>query len=219
MDLQEAIQQRYSARAFLPRPVPPELLRELLEQAAQSPSGTNVQPWNLYVVTGSKRDELVQAVQQARASGQPEARENAADRRDKEPYRGRSRELGKELYSLIGIPKGDRMRMWRQWGRNFKFFDAPAGIIFTIDKELGQGKWLDVGMYMQTFMLLARSRGLDTCAQGAWCGYYQITKDLLQIPAHEVICAGMSVGYADPTAPENRIRSSRVRLDEFARIW
>jgi len=134
----------------------------------------------------------------------------------KEPYIGRMRKLGKDMYSLIGIPKGDTKANWAQWGRNYKFFDAPVGLIFTIDKDLDAMSFVDLGMFMQTLMLAAKVHGLDTCAQGAWNNYWSVTRRVLNVPDSEYIICGISLGYADHSAPVNRLVSEREPVESFA---
>ena len=134
----------------------------------------------------------------------------------KEPYTTRMRTLGKEMYSLLEIPKGDQAANWAQWGRNYKFFDAPVGLIFTIDKDLDAMSFLDIGMFMQTFMLAAKTRGLDTCAQGAWNNFWSVTRRVLDVSDDEYIIVGMSLGYADDTAAVNTLVAEREPVASFA---
>jgi len=134
----------------------------------------------------------------------------------KEPYTSRMRKLGKDMYTLIGIPKGDEAANWNQWGRNYKFFDAPVGLVFTIDKDLDRMSYVDLGIFLQSFMLIAKSRGLDTCAQGAWNGYWSVTRRVLGVPDDRYIVCGISLGYADEEAPVNRLVSEREPVGAFA---
>ena len=134
----------------------------------------------------------------------------------KEPYTTRMRTLGKAMYGLIGIPKGDQAANWAQWGRNYKFFDAPVGLIFTVDKELDRMSYVDVGMFNQTLMLAAKARGLDTCAQGAWNIYWSVTRRVLNVPEDEYIICGVSLGYADESAPVNALVAEREPVESFA---
>lgn len=216
MELQEAIRTRTSIRAFKPDPVPFETVKELLEIAARAPSGTNVQPWKVHVVAGKARDELVEKLLAYREENPTDtAQEFDHSNKRVEPYITRMRTLGKEMYGLIGIPKGDKERSWEQWGRNYKFFDAPVGLIFTVDKDLDARSWLDIGMFMQTFMLAAKERGLDTCAQGAWNMFWKATREILNVPEEEYIICGMSLGYADPDDPVNKLISEREPVEGF----
>ena len=217
MEFDDLVRARRSVRAFRPDPVPLDLVRELLQVAALSPSGTNVQPWKVYVAAGEVRDRLEREVLAHRET-KPEDSTAEFPRTSKrmEPYISRMRALGKDMYGRIGIPKGDEAASWTQWGRNYSFFDAPVGLIFTIDKGLDQMSYLDVGMFMQTLMLAAKDRGLDTCAQGAWNMFWTATRRILSIPDGEYIVAGMSLGYADGDHPVNGLRSPREAVDDFA---
>ncbi len=197
--------------------MPRALVEELLALASRSPSGTNIQPWKVHVVAGELRKRLEAEVLAHRETRPPDDRaEFARTGKRKEPYIGRMRKLGKDMYSLIGIPKGDQAANWAQWGRNYKFFDAPVGLIFTIDKDLDAMSFVDLGMFMQSFMLAAKVRGLDTCAQGAWNNYWTVTRRVLNVPEDEHIVVGLSLGYADETAPVNTLVSEREPVESFA---
>ncbi len=217
MDLDLALDMRRSVRAFKSTPVPRELVEELLVRAARSPSGTNVQPWKVYVAMGETRDRLSNELLAYREQD-PEGgtKEWPSTGKRTEPYISRMRKLGKDMYTLLEIPKGDSQANWNQWGRNYKFFDAPVGLIFTIDKDLDRTSWLDIGMFMQSLMLSATARGLDTCAQGAWNQFWKVTKDVLDIPEDEYVVCGMSLGYVDETAPVNSLVAEREPLSSFA---
>lgn len=219
MHVEDALKARKSIRAFRPDPVPREVVEELLELASRSPSGTNVQSWKMYVVAGEVRKKLEREVLAYRESNPTDDQpEYATETRPREPYISRMRKLGKDMYTLLEIPKGDKVAGWNQWGRNYKFFDAPVGLIFTIDKDLGRAACIDLGLFMQSFMLAATSKGLDTCAQGAWNFFWRPTRKVLEIPDDEYIMCGMSLGYADPAAPVNSLISERVPYSQFARL-
>jgi nitroreductase len=208
---------RHSARAYLARPVPREILDEILALAARAPSGTNIQPWRVHVVTGSTRQKLVE---QVCAAYDADDRSHQAEygyypSSFFEPYLGRRRKVGWDLYSLLGIQKGDGQRMKAQHRRNFEFFGAPVGLMFSIDRRMGQGSWLDYGMFLQNIMLAARAYGLDTCPQAAWTDYHRIIASLLSFGEHEQLVCGMALGYADKDAAENALVTERARLDEF----
>ena len=216
MRLSDALRARKSVRAFLPDPVPREAIEDLLKEASLSPSGTNTQPWKVHVVMGAARDRLVAEVLAHRETRPDDAvaEFNRGSKR-KEPYVGRSRTLGKAMYGLIGIPKGDEAANWAQWGRNYKFFDAPVGLIFTIDKDLGPMSYLDVGLFIQTLMLSATARGLSTCAQGAWNQFHTVTRRVLNVPDTDYIVCGVSLGYEDTSAIVNTLVSSREPVESF----
>lgn len=218
-----AIESRFSARAFLPRPVPRELLLELLRVASRAPSGTNTQPWNVYVLQGARKDELVQKICEAHdaISVDPQL---AAEYREEydyypqqwvSPFIDRRRECGFGLYGALGIAKGEREKMHAQHQRNFRFFDAPVGLMFTMDRVLGRGSLLDYGMFLQNIMVAARARGLHTCPQAAWNGYARIILPHIGAKDNEMLVCGMSLGWADEAAPENHFQTTRVPPEQF----
>ncbi len=215
MEFRDVVRARRSVRAFRPDPVPPEVIRDLLETACLAPSGTNIQPWKVHVVTGETRKRLEEEVLAHRETRPADdTAEFPRTSKRKEPYVSRMRALGKDMYGRIGIPRGDEAASWRQWGRNYSFFDAPVGLIFTIDKELDAMSYLDIGMFMQTFMLAAKDCGLDTCAQGAWNLFWTATRRILSIPEDEYVIAGMALGYADASNPVNGVVAPREPLDQ-----
>jgi nitroreductase len=217
MHIDEALTNRRSARAFRPDPVPREVLEDILRIAARAPSGTNIQPWKIHVVAGEVRAQLEREVLAHRETDPPDGTsEFPRMGKRKEPYTSRMRKLGKEMYTLIGIPKGDQDANWRQWGRNYQFFDAPVGLIFTIDKDLDRMSYVDVGMFAMAIMLAAKARGLDTCAQGAWNNYWTVTRRVLNVPEDEYIIFGISLGYADEAHPVNTLIADREPLEAFA---
>ncbi|GJE04506.1 nitroreductase [Methylobacterium isbiliense] len=212
-----AIRTRRAVRAFRPDPVPAETVAALLDLAAQAPSGTNMQPWRVYAVAGEARRRLCDAVESAFLAG--EAGEPAHRYYPEtffEPYLGRRRQVGYGLYALLGIPKGDSARMKAQHARNFRFFDAPVGLIFTIDARLAIGSWLDYGGFLQTLMIAARAHGLDTCPQAAFAPYHAVIRRHLPVGDEESVVCGMALGYADPHAPENRLAPEREPVSCFA---
>ncbi len=217
MQFDDLLHARKSVRVFKPDPVPLALVEELLTLASRAPSGTNIQPWKVHVVAGEVRARLEAEVLAHRETNPADAAaEFPRTSKRKEPYTTRMRTLGKEMYSLLEIPKGDQAANWAQWGRNYKFFDAPVGLIFTIDKDLDAMSFLDIGMFMQTFMLAAKTRGLDTCAQGAWNNFWSVTRRVLDVSPDEYIIVGMSLGYADETAAVNTLVAEREPVASFA---
>ncbi|MES2183845.1 MAG: nitroreductase [Pseudomonadota bacterium] len=216
-----AITSRRSIRRFLPTPVPLAVVEDILRVAARSPSGANTQPWQVHVVTGESLQALMEAV--ARVNDDPVAL--AAVPPDeyqyyplawKSPFIDRRRKVGFALYQLLGIVKGDSAGMKAQHARNFRFFDAPVGLIFTIDRDLNQGSWIDCGMFLQSVMVAARARGLDTCAQAAWIHFHQVIAQQLALDAQQMVVCGMALGSADPDAVENSLVSEREDLAAFA---
>ncbi|GAB4226222.1 MAG: nitroreductase [Methyloligellaceae bacterium] len=217
---EEIITSRRSVRAFLPTPVARETVEHILAVASRAPSGTNTQPWKVRVLAGAAKERLCDAVTHA-FDTEPEKhsysyRYYPAD--IPEPYLSRRRKVGWDLYGLLGIKKGDRERTRRQHRRNYRFFDAPVGLIFTIDKVLEQGSWIDYGMFLQNVMSAARAAGLHTCPQAAWVQFHKVVAEVLQIPESEEIVCGMALGHEDPDAPENRLRTQREPVSGFARF-
>ena len=220
MQVSEAIASRRSIRAFTGDPVPRATVEEILALAARAPSGGNLQPWRVYALLGEARDELVRRVAEARKlapMGEPPEYPvyppNLA-----EPYRSRRFAVGEQMYALLGIARGGKAARLDRFARNWEFFGAPAGLIFTIDRAMGQGQWADLGMFMQNVMLLARERGLDTCAQEAWAMWHRVIRDTLSIPGNELIFCGMALGFADAAAPVNALVTERAPLEDFATV-
>jgi nitroreductase len=213
----QAIVTRRSVRGFLPRPVPVSEIKELLEIASRAPSGSNIQPWKVHVLTAAALDRVTTALSLAFAAGVPEKREyNYYPVHWRAPYLERRRSVGWALYQLASVPKGDRAAGNRQRARNFKFFGAPAGLVFTIDRDMELGSWLDYGMFLENIMVAARGYGLDTCPQAAIAGYPDVLRRELPISDSEMVVCGMALGYADPAEPTNALVSEREPVDAFA---
>lgn len=219
----QAIETRQSIREFLPRPVPRETISHLLALAARAPSGTNTQPWKVYVLQGASRDTLVAKVCEthdalranpALALEYTEAYDYYPEKWVS-PFIDRRRENGWGLYGLLGIGKGDKDKMHAQHQRNFRFFDAPVGLIFTLDRAMGRGSLVDYGMFLQSLMLAARGQGLHTCPQAAWNGFAKIIVPHVGAGPNEMLVCCMAVGYADEAALVNTFRTPRVAVDEF----
>ena len=217
-----AITSRRSIRAFLPTPVPRETIEQILTVAARAPSGTNTQPWKVTVLTGDAKARLSTAIQAAyddpvqRAAHSEEYAYYPTEWQS--PYIDRRRKVGWDLYGLLGIAKTDKERMHAQHGRNYDFFGAPVGLIFTIDRVMQQGSWLDYGMFLQNIMVAARARGLDTCPQAAFTQWHRIIATQLQLPDAEMVVCGMSLGHADPAAVENTLVTDREPVAGFTRF-
>lgn len=211
------IRERRSIRAFLPTAVPQQLVAEILEVAARAPSGTNIQPWQVIALAGEARQLLCERVLHAyqHEPGQHQAEFDYYPNEFIEPYISRRRQTGFGLYALLGIAKGDSAAMQRQTGRNFSFFDAPVGLIFTMDRTMNYGGWIDSGMFMQNIALAARARGLDTCVQAAWSFYPRLVGEVLELADSQVVVCGMALGYADPAAAENRLCTEREAVANF----
>jgi nitroreductase len=218
----DAITSRHSIRAYLDKPVSKSDLETLLDIARYAPSGTNTQPWSVYVLTGNSKQRVCDAV--TACFNDPE---QAAQHKEEYPYYptawqspfiDRRRKVGWDLYGLLGIGKADKGRMHEQHGKNFRFFDAPVGLMFTIDRVMQQGSWMDYGMFLQNVMVAARAMGLDTCPQAAWTQYHRIIKQELAYPDNEMLVCGMSLGYADPSAIENTLRTEREPVANFVKF-
>ena len=214
-----AINSRRSVRAFLPTPVPLDTVRELLAIASRAPSGTNIQPWLVHVLTGSAKDKLSADILRVFDDPVELARHESEfpsyPNQWVSPYIDRRRKVGWDLYASVGIQKGDRAGTHAHHARNFKFFDAPVGIIFTIDRNLGSASWIDYGMFIGNFMTAARARGLHTCPQLAFPQFHRVIRASLGLPDNERVLCGMSLGYEDTSAPENSLRTERAPLDQW----
>ena len=219
MDIREAITSRRSMRAFRTTPVPLDVIRDILDVSARSPSAVNFQPWKTYVVAGDAKDALCQAVLAAEEKGETELEDPdfpLVFRR--EPYVGRRRKVGWDMFGLVGIEKGDKPRMRAQYLRNFILFDAPVGVFFTYDRDLGMGALLDLGMFIQTVMVAARGHGLHTCPQQCWLQFHKIVAKHLDIPAGESLACVIALGHADEDAVINSLVSEREPADAFSRF-
>ncbi|MBC8118719.1 MAG: nitroreductase [Burkholderiaceae bacterium] len=217
-----AITTRQSVRAFMPNPIPRETIEQILCVASRAPSGTNTQPWRATVVTGAAKQRLSNAI--LAVYNDPEERKQHSEEyayyptRWVDPYLARRRKIGWDLYGLLGIGREDKAEMHAQHGRNYTFFDAPVGIMFTIDRILEQGSWLDFGMFLQNVMIAARARGLDTCPQAAFTQYHRVIARELALPEGEMVVCGMSLGYADMSKIENSLVTEREPVSGFARF-
>lgn len=218
-----AITSRHSIRAFLPEPVARDDIERILEVAARAPSGTNTQPWKVHVLTGAAKERLSAAILAAHNDPAVAARHTEEyayyPREWVSPYIDRRRKVGWDLYALLGLTRDNKAGMSAQHGRNYRFFDAPVGFIFTIDRILEQGSWLDYGMFLQNIMVAARGRGLDTCPQAAFTQYHKIIEQELSIPASEMVVCGMALGYADPSKIENTLVTAREAISGFTRFF
>jgi nitroreductase len=212
----ETFRARRSVRRFLPTPVSHDVIAEVLELASRSPSGTNAQPWKVYALAGAAREALSTALLERYIQNAGEKQEYAYYPAEwAEPWLSRRRKLGFALYELIGIPKGDKPRMKEQTGRNLLFFDAPVGLIFTLDRRLAQGMLLDYGIFIGHLIIAAQARGLASCMQTAFIDYPNTIRSHLGISEQEMIVGGLALGYLDPEAPENNIVSEREPVEGF----
>lgn len=213
MDVTEAVQRRMSTRAFLDTPVDDATIAELLELAARAPSGGNVQPWRIYVIGADTMPDFLEHLA---------GREMEVPGYDIyppalwEPYRTNRYQLGEQMYATLGIPRDDKAGRFGHLARNYRFFDAPVGVFCFIDRKMGPPQWADLGMFLQTFMLLCTERGIDTCPQEAWATWSRTVAEYVGAPEDEMLFCGIAVGHADPDAPVNRLRSERMPLEEWA---
>ncbi|MBH69177.1 MAG: nitroreductase [Rhodospirillaceae bacterium] len=208
------VSERSSKRSFLPDEVSIDLVRDIIEKASRAPSGTNTQPWKVTCVTGKTKSKLTRAVLNAAAEGEAKVEYEYMPSTLREPYISRKRAVGYALFELYGIKRDDYPARKAAMLRNFEFFGAPVGLFFRMDRDLLHGSWLDVGMFMQNVMILARGKGLETCPQQAWCNFGSVVHEVLNIPNDEIIISGMSLGYAKE-APENTLVSDRADINEF----
>lgn len=218
----QAITSRRSIRAFLPKPVAKEEIRQILSVAARAPSGTNTQPWRVYVLTGPRllcmTHELIEAFLN------PSAKESFSEEYQyyphhwKSPYIERRRKVGLDLYGLLGLTKENKIGMKLQHARNFKFFDAPVALVFSIDRDMGQGSWLDFGCFLQNIMVAARARGLDTCPQAALNPYHSIIRRHTGMQTTEMLMCCMALGFADLSKIENSLVTERESVDHFTKF-
>ena len=200
--------------------MPEEKVRALLEAAKQSASGGNLQPWHVYVLAGEPLREFV-ALMEKRWQSNPAGEGSEYDIYPKnlgEPYRTRRFECGEDLYGTMGIPREDKRARVMQVMRNFRFFDAPVGLFFAIDRQMGIDQWMDIGIFQQSIMLAAREQGLHTCPQEAWAIWHKTVAEFVGMPPELMLCCGMALGYMDESAPVNQLRTRRAGLDEFATL-
>ena len=214
-----AITSRHSMRAFLPTPVPRTTIEDILHVASRAPSGTNTQPWKVYVLTGEPLRELSRKLLAVHDDPEQAATHHQEyayyPTQWQSPYIDRRRKVGWDLYSLLGIARADKERMHAQHGRNYLFFDAPVGLMFTVDRVMERGSWLDYGMFVQNIMVAARARGLDTCPQAAFIRFHQIIMPSIGAAPGEMLVCGMSLGHADPSAIENTLVTEREPVSKF----
>lgn len=217
MNVSEAVLSRSSVRSYLDKPVDMALLESLLVKAARAPSGGNIQPWSIHVVAGNKLAEL-KSIMDRRVVDSPfgETTEYEIYPRAMSPqYRQRTQEVGEALYTQLGISRDDKKSRAKWFAKNFHFFGAPVGLFCYIDRSLGRPQWSDLGMYLQTLMLLLREEGMDSCAQECWALYPETVDAFLQAPKEQMLFAGMSIGWGDPKAEVNMFSSPRVKPKDF----
>ncbi|NKB98630.1 MAG: nitroreductase [Pseudomonadales bacterium] len=213
MNVSDAVVARKSIRRFLDKPVSDDLIRELLTKAARAPSGGNLQPWRVYVINGDTTTRFLDFLKTSEIQDSAEYAVYPPDL--KSPYRDSRFKVGEDMYELLGIPRDDKPSRYAHLARNFEFFGAPAGFFCFVDRIMGPPQWSDLGMFLQTFMLLAQEAGLDTCAQEAWANKAQSTAAFVNAPEELMLFCGMAIGYKDPEQPVNTLVSDREPLDAW----
>jgi nitroreductase len=220
MQVSEAVATRKSIRGFLPTPVPRETIERVLAGAARAPSGGNLQPWHIDVVAGDRLASL-KALMARRVTEAPRGEETEYDIYPKDlpsPYRDHRFQVGEDLYGAVGIPREDKLGRMMWFARNFQFFGAPLAIFCSVHRAMGPPQWSDLGMYLQTVMLLLREEGLDSCPQECWAIYPKTIGEFLGLPAERMLFCGMAIGVRDPDEPANRFESRRAPLADFVRF-
>ncbi len=218
MNVSEALASRMTCRAFLPDPVSQETVRSIIDMARQSPSGGNLQPWNLHVMSGAPLKALLQDVeQQMQVTPRGQALEyNIYPPNLKEPYEARRFKCGEDMYATVGIERSDKAGRIAQFRKNFGFFGAPVGMFVYLDRTMGPPQWADVGIFIQSVLLLAREFGLHCCSQEAWAQWHETVAAHVNPPAEWMLFCGIGIGYMDHQAPINSLRTERAPLDEIA---
>lgn len=218
----QAITSRRSIRAFLPTPVPRIVIEDILRVASRAPSGTNTQPWHVHVLTGAAKEALSKEIREE--FDRPDWESRHKDEYDyypsmwKSPFIDRRRKVGWDLYGLLGIQRHEKQRMHDQHALNYSFFGAPVGLMFTVDRILGRGSWMDYGMFLEAVMVAARGRGLDTCPQAAFTHFHSIVGRHISIAPDEMLVCGMALGYADNDALVNKLVTEREPVSSFVRF-
>ncbi|BBO30092.1 NADH dehydrogenase (plasmid) [Alteromonas sp. I4] len=219
MSVTESILARHSVRAFSDKPVPGSVVQEILEIASRSASGGNLQPWRVYALSGEPLSELVTDVVAKAAekglAGDGDFEYEVYPRELGEPYKTHRFQSGETLYAALGIERADKAGRGKQFMNNFRFFGAPVGLFFCIDRQMGSAQWADIGIFMQSVMLLAVERGLGTCPQEAWSLWHKTVRAHCEVPDELIIFCGMALGYPDDTHPVNKAKTGRVSASEF----
>ena len=214
MKVSEAVESRQSIREYLEKPVDNNIIKEILEKSARAANGGNLQPWKICVINKESMKDFLK--QQSEWTEPETSAYDIYPPKLKEPYRTSRYELGEQMYSLLGIEREDKEGRFMQVLRNFEFFGAPAAVFCFVDKQMGPPQWSDLGMFLQTFMLLAQEAGLDTCAQEAWSMKQESVSDFFKADSETMVFCGMAIGYKDPDATINQLRSERRPIDDWA---
>lgn len=222
MDIKTALETRRSIRAYLDKPVDNSLIIDAIQKAARAPSGGNVQPWKIYLLTGQKMHDFKQLMK-TRLAGTPHPSGDTPEYevyppKLKEPYRSARYEVGEEMYALLSIPRENKPERLKWFTNNYQFFGAPAGIFCFTDRCMGPPQWSDLGMYLQSLMLLLRGAGLSTCAQECWGQFPKTVADYCNAPLEQILFCGMAIGYADTAHPVNQLKTKRLKTDQWLTI-
>ena len=223
MSVTDALNSRLSVRDFLPEPVSAEQIRRVLATASRSPSGGNVQPWQIDIVASGRLDEL-KAIMQGRLAEVAAGDKSESPEYDiypKElvsPHRDYRFKIGEDMYARLGIPREDKAARLRWFARNYQFFGAPMALFCSVDRRMGPPQWSDLGMFLQSVMLLLREEGLDSCPQECWAVYPTTIGNFLGLPAERMLFTGMAIGHRNPAHAINQLRSERAAVDVFARF-
>lgn len=217
MRVSEAVNSRRSMRVFKPDPVAKADIEWIIENANRSASNGNLQPWKLYVTMGAARKRLSAAILSAMDAGDngPGAEYNVYPQEMTPVYDARRKLVGKQLYTLLGVPRGDAAGMMKQFRKNYEFFDAPVGMILSVEKRMGNGQWIDCGIFLDQLMLLAREKGLHTCPQAAFSRYQHVVRRELKIPDDQTVICGLALGHADPDVVPNSLITDRAPIQDF----
>lgn len=218
LSVSQAVRQRHSVRAFLDRPVGREIIEDILETASRAPSGGNLQPWHVDVLTGAPLEQLRAQVRERLARGLDETEFHVYPPNPGEVHATRRRVGGEALYASLAIARDDKPARWAQFLRNYELFGAPVGLFFSIDRSFDKPQWAHLGMFIQTVMLLAEERGLGSCAQESWAAVHRTVADALHLPPQRMLYCGLALGYPDRGHPINQFRTDREPLSSFARF-
>jgi len=222
MDVFEAVDSRISCRWFLDKPVDPAIVRDLIPRAARAASGGNLQPWQVYALTGTPLAALRRQALDFSADRDPrhvDAEYPIYPEPMWEPYMGRRDYHGVQLYGALGIDRGDAAARLKQYKRNLEFFNAPVALLIAIERKMGPGQWADLGGYIHALMFLARGHGLDTCAQESWARMHTIVRPFVNMPPEQMLFCAVAIGYGDHKHPANDFRAPRAEPAEFCRFF
>jgi nitroreductase len=218
MNVSDAVDRRMTVRAFLPEPVETEVLLRVLEKAGRAPSGGNLQPWRVTVLNGEVLDRF-RAIMEERLKTPPDAPEYPVyPEKLSEPYRSRRFKVGEDMYALLDIRLDEKPKRWAWFHNNFRFFGAPAALFLHVDRQMGAAQWSDLGMFLQTVMLLLQEEGLDSCPQEAWSQFHKTVDAFTGVSPKWMLFCGMGVGKRDPEHPVNALRSDRAPLEEWVKV-